>query len=87
MIDLLVLIAVHGIVEEEREVGDQVEVVADAVRLILRQRLTAAVAAIRRRGCSDTCRRRRSGRSMPKRSMSPPSTARCGEASVAFHSP
>ena len=43
VIDLLALIAAHGIVEEEGEVGDQTEVVAEAVRLNLAQRLAAAV--------------------------------------------
>ena len=47
VIDLLLLVAVDRIVEEEREVRDQVEVVAEAVGRDLGQRLVAAVLPLR----------------------------------------
>ena len=52
MVDLLLLIAVNRIVEEEREVRDQIEVVADPVGRDLGQRRAAAVLPLRCRGCT-----------------------------------
>src|SRR6266853_6075139 len=47
IIDLLLLIAAHRVIEEEREVRDQIEIVLDAVEGDLGQRLAAAVLPFR----------------------------------------
>jgi hypothetical protein len=86
MIDLLSLVAANRVVQEEREIRDQVQVVAETEGLDLRQRvagrvlpLTADAVAIRVPASVLSME--------PNRSISPASIARWGEASVAFHVP
>ena len=81
------LVARSGVVEEEREVRKQVEVVADAVTPSPSCWHCGGFAAIRTNRCSGTSRRRRSVSIVPKRPIDPSLTARAGIWSVEFQVP
>ena len=81
VIELLVLIAVHRIVEIEREVVEEHQVVADAVGLNFAQRRALAVLPFGGDAVAIACARRRSDRWIRSGRSAPASIARCGDAS------